>query len=65
VFAYGDNDTYPVWYAQQVEGDRLDVTTVTVPLFGAEWYRAELARRHKLLTNDYVTKWRGFGATMS
>jgi hypothetical protein len=65
VFAYGDNDTYPVWYAQQVEGDRLDVTTVTIPLLGAEWYRAELARRHKLLTNDYVTQWRGFGATMS
>ncbi|HMA19876.1 MAG TPA: hypothetical protein VKO87_03685, partial [Gemmatimonadaceae bacterium] len=65
IFAYGDNDTYPVWYAQQVEGDRLDVTTVTIPLLGAEWYRAELARRHNLLTNDYVGKWRGFGATMS
>jgi hypothetical protein len=32
-----------------IEGLRRDVTTVTMPLLGARWYRAELARRHGLL----------------
>jgi hypothetical protein len=65
VFAYGDNDTYPVWYAQVVESVRPDVTTVTIPLLGAKWYRAELARRHGLLSEDRVHHWRGFEDTMS
>lgn len=62
VFAYGDNDTYPVWYAQQVEGFRRDVTTVTVPLLGAGWYRAELARRYGLLD---ALKWKGKDSTVA
>lgn len=64
VFAYGDNDTYPVWYAQEVENERRDVTTVTIPLLGAGWYRAELARRHGLLDRDKVENWRGYEATL-
>jgi hypothetical protein len=64
VFAYGDNDTYPVWYAQQVENARRDVTLVTIPLLGATWYRAELARRDSLLDDSYVAKWRGPAPTM-
>ncbi len=63
VFAYGDNDTYPVWYAQHVEGLREDVTVVTIPLLGAGWYRAELARRHGLLGASEVALWRGAEAT--
>ena len=62
VFAYGDNDTYPVWYAQEVEGVRRDVTTVTVPLLGAQWYRAELARRHGLLDR---LAWKGADSTLA
>lgn len=64
VFAYGDNDTYPVWYLQQVERIRPDVTTVTIPLLGATWYRAELQRRHGLLEDDKVNHWRGAMETM-
>lgn len=44
--ALGDNDTYPLWYAQVVEGVRRDVAIVTVPLLGARWNREEQARRH-------------------
>jgi hypothetical protein len=65
VFAIGDNDTYPVWYMQEVEGLRRDVTTVTLPLLGAQWYREELARRHLLLESEFVGSWRGAGATYS
>ena len=65
VFAYGDNDTYPVWYLQRVEGLRTDVTVVTIPLLGAAWYRAELARRDSLLDRSFVENWKGAGNTMS
>jgi hypothetical protein len=45
LFVAGDNDTYPLWYAQVVEGMRRDVTVVTLPLLGAQWYAAEMRRR--------------------
>ena len=48
LFVEGDNDTYPLWYAQEVEGERRDVTVVTLPLLGAPWYIEELRRRHGL-----------------
>lgn len=63
VFAVGDNDTYPVWYMQEVERFRRDVTPVTLPLLSAKWYRQELARRSLLLDAEYVDRWRGVGAT--
>lgn len=59
IFSHADNETYPVWYVQQVEGFRRDVTIVVVPLLPAAWYRAELARRDRLLTSDFVQAWRG------
>lgn len=65
VFALGDNDTYPVWYAQEVRGLRRDVVTVTVPLLGATWYREELARRHGLVSDARVRSWAGTGATLA
>jgi len=45
LFVSGDNDTYPLWYAQQVDAERRDVTIVTLPLLGAPWYAEELRRR--------------------
>ena len=52
LFLEGDNDSYPIWYLQQVEGVRRDVLTVTVPLLPTEWYPVELARRSGLRWND-------------
>jgi hypothetical protein len=51
LFVAGDNDTYPLWYAQQVEGRRRDVRVVTMPLLGAPWYLDELDRRDGLKVN--------------
>lgn len=65
LLSLGDNDTYPLWYLQQVEGTRKDVTIVTVPLLGAKWYRAELARRYKLLDADAVERWPGRDSAMA
>jgi hypothetical protein len=65
MLAIGDNDTYPLWYLQQVEGTRKDVTVVTVPLLAAKWYRAELARRYKLLDSLTVERWVGRDSTIA
>jgi hypothetical protein len=45
LFVAGDNDSYPLWYVQQVEEVRPDVQLVTLPLLPARWYQAEIARR--------------------
>ena len=52
LFTAGDNDSYPLWYAQQVEGRRSDVTLVTLSLLPAQWYQAEIARRTGLRWRD-------------
>ncbi len=59
LFVAGDNDTYPLWYVQVAEHVRRDVTVVTVPLIPAEWYRAELARRHGLYELGDTARWKG------
>lgn len=63
LLAGGDNDTFPLWYLQQVEDYRSDVTVVTVPLLGATWYREALAAK-RLLPPEVVRRWPGLEATL-
>lgn len=64
IFDFGDNDTFPLWYAQEIEGVRPDVLVANLSYLGGEWYVDQMQQQlydappmpHRYMTPNFYYK---------
>ncbi len=45
LFTIGDNDTFPLWYVQEIENHRTDIRIICTSLFATDWYVDQMKRK--------------------